>query len=174
MKTQKIDTKIESIDQKIVDLWQKNVTAQGIGISLGLTKNAVVGRVTRLREKGYDLRKREPTAKVGRVPMQKSVQKPVTLRVESTPVNSPIKPKTVHVRGPKSITELKRNDCRYIINDGHASSFLFCGNPKQGKAYCAKHHAMCHVRVPNKISRASLSVEKLTYKASRHFKDNFP
>lgn len=169
MKTQEI----ESIDQKIVDLWQKNVTAQSIGISLGLTKNAVVGRVNRLREKGYDLRKREPTAKVGLVPMRTLVSKPVTLRVEPPPVNSPLEPKTVHVRGPKSITDLKRNDCRYIINDGHASSFLFCGNPKKGKAYCATHHAMCHVRVPSKISGASLSVHKLTYKASRHLKDNF-
>lgn len=137
----------------IVDLWQGNVTAQKIADDFGITKNAVIGRVTRLRNRGYDLRKREPPAKVEVMTKRTSIPKPVISWVPEPPVNLISEPKTAHVIGPKGIMDLKMDDCRYIINEGPVSSFLFCGEPKTGRTYCAKHHKLCYVPMVRKNSK---------------------
>jgi hypothetical protein len=173
MKTRESKLRISSIDQKIADLWQENATAQKIADQVGITKNAVIGRITRLRDKGYDLRKREHPAKVEAMPKRTSVPKPVILWVPEPPVDPITEPKIAHVMGPKGIMDLKMDDCRYIINDGPAPLFLFCGDPKAGKTYCAAHHKLCYVRPPNRVKGSKISLKKLTYTSSHHFKDNF-
>jgi hypothetical protein len=174
MKTRESKLRISSIDQKIADLWQENnLSAQKIADQVGITKNAVIGRITRLRDKGYDLRKREHPAKVEAMPKRTSVPKPVMLWVPEPPVDPITEPKIAHVMGPKGIMDLKMDDCRYIINDGPAPLFLFCGDPKAGKTYCAAHHKLCYVRPPNRVKGSKFSLKKLTYTSSHHFKDNF-
>jgi hypothetical protein len=173
MKTRESKLRISSIDQKIADLWQENATAQKIADQVGITKNAVIGRITRLRDKGYDLRKREHPAKVEAMPKRTSIPKPVILWVPEPPVDPITEPKIAHVMGPKGIMDLKMDDCRYIINDGPAPLFLFCGDPKAGKTYCAAHHKLCYVRPPNRVKGSKFSLKKLTYTSSHHFKDNF-
>ena len=173
MKTQRSELKISLTDQEIVDLWQGSVTAQEIADRFGITKNAVIGRVTRLRNKGYDLRKRENPAKVEAMPKRTSIPKPVMPWVPSPPVDPITEPKTAYVMGPKGIMDLKMDDCRYIINDGPAPFFLFCGDPKAGKTYCAAHHKLCYVRPPSRVKGSKFSLKKLTYTSSHHFKDNF-
>ena len=177
MKTQKSKSEISLTDQEIVDLWQKDITAQEIADRFGVTKNAVIGRVTRLRNKGYDLRKRESPAKVDFMAQRTSVPKPVTAWVPAPPPPEPVdpisEPKLAHVIGPKGIMDLRTEDCRYIINDGPASSLLFCGNPKFGRTYCAAHHKLCYVRPPKKAKGSVFSLKKLTYTSSYHYKDKF-
>ena len=154
MKAQTLKSELNPIDQKIVDLWQKNVTALNIANLLGLTKNSVIGRVNRLRDKGHDLRKRELPAKGKAMKKRKPVSKPVILRWT----------------GPsKSIAELKTYDCRYVINDRSDELFLFCGKPKVFNSYCAEHHALCHARPPNRVKGPSLSAEGLTEKPPYNF-----
>jgi hypothetical protein len=176
MKTRKTKLGIGLTDQEIVDLWQQNVTAQQIADDYGITKNAVIGRVTRLRNKGYDLRKREHPARVGAMPSRTSVPKPMIAWVPlppPEPVDLISEPKIAHVIGPKGIMDLKMDDCRYIINDGPVSSFLFCGEPKAGRTYCAAHHKLCYVRPPSRVKGSRFSLKKLTYQSSHHFKDSF-
>jgi len=173
MKTRESKLKISLTDQEIVDLWQGNVTAQEIADRFEITKNAVIGRVTRLRDKGYDLRKRENPAKVEAMPKRTSIPKPVIPWVSEPPVDPITEPKIAHVMGPKNIMDLKMDDCRYIINDGPAPFFLFCGDPKAGKTYCAAHHKLCYVRPPSRVKGSKFSLKKLTYTSSHHFKDNF-
>ena len=38
---------------EIINLWNDNVTAQAIGKKLGVTRNTIIGVVTRARELGY-------------------------------------------------------------------------------------------------------------------------
>lgn len=154
MKTQTLQSELKPIDQRIVDLWQKNVTALNIARLLGLTKNSVIGRVNRLRTKGHDLRKRELPAKGKAMPKRKPVSKPVILRWTGA---------------SKSIAELKTNDCRYVINDRSDEQFLFCGKPKVFNSYCAEHHALCHARPANKVKGPSLSAEGVAEKPPYNF-----
>ena len=154
MKAQTLKSELNPIDQKIVDLWQKNVTALNIANLLGLTKNSVIGRVNRLRTKGHDLRKRELPAKGKAMKKRKPVSKPVILRWTGA---------------SKSIAELKTNDCRYVINDRSDEQFLFCGKPKVFNSYCAEHYALCHARPANRVKGPSLSAGGLTEKPPYNF-----
>jgi hypothetical protein len=38
---------------EIIEMWNDNVTAQAIGKKLGVTRNTIIGVVTRARELGY-------------------------------------------------------------------------------------------------------------------------
>ena len=154
MKAQTLKLELNPIDQKIVDLWQTNVTALNIANLLGLTKNSVIGRVNRLRTKGHDLRKRELPAKGKAMKKRNPVSKPVILR---------------WTEPPKSIAELKTYDCRYVINDRSDELFLFCGKPKVFNSYCAEHHALCHARPPNRVKGPSLSAGGLADKPPYNF-----
>ena len=154
MKAQTLKSELNPIDQKIVDLWQKNVTALNIANLLGLTKNSVIGRVNRLRTKGHDLRKKELPAKGKAMKKRKPVSKPVILRWT----------------GPsKNIAELKTYDCRYVISDRSDELFLFCGKPKVFNSYCAEHHALCHARPANRVKGPSLSAGGLADKPPYNF-----
>lgn len=45
-------------------------------------------------------------------------------------------------------SQLRKNSCRYVLNDGKPSSFLFCSKASViGSSYCEEHHKMCYVRI---------------------------
>ena len=169
MKAQTLKSELNPIDQKIVDLWQKNVTALNIANLLGLTKNSVIGRVNRLRTKGHDLRKKELPAKGKAMKRRKPVSKPVILKAmkRRKPVSKPV---ILRWTGPsKKIAELKTYDCRYVISDRSDELFLFCGKPKVFNSYCAEHHALCHARPANRVKGPSLSAGGLADKPPYNF-----
>jgi len=167
MKTRKSKSEISSIDQKIVDLWQDNVSAQSIADTLGITKNAVIGKVARIRNRGYDLRKRPSVPVINIEELRTPIKKPliawVPVLVEE-PENEPeVALKEPHISGPKTLMDLKIDDCRYIIEGERAPLFLFCGQLKASKTYCAAHHKLCYVPVPKKVKARPFSLHKLTY-----------
>jgi hypothetical protein len=152
-------------DQSIIDLWQGNVSAQGIADKFGVTKNTIVGKITRLRNRGYDLRKRRPPKQVVAVAQRTSKPK-LTIPWISSALNNLInEPKTAHVNKPKGIMELGIDDCRYIISGDTASSYLFCGNEKASKTYCIEHHRLCYAPLPKKPKDGVFKLKKLTYTA---------
>ena len=165
MKKQSNDHSLTAQDQSIIDLWQGNVSAQGIADKFGVTKNTIVGKVTRLRNRGYDLRKRRPPKQVVAVAKRTSVPKPVIPWVPAPPVNPISELKTAHVNRPKGIMELGIDDCRYIISGDTASSYLFCGNEKASKTYCIEHHRLCYAPLPKKPKDGVFKLKKLTYTA---------
>jgi GcrA cell cycle regulator len=173
MKKKSNDSPITAQEQVIIDLWQENISAQEIADRLGVTKNTIVGKVTRIRNRGYDLRKRKPPEQVVAVARRTSVPKPVVPWVPAPRADPVIEPKTVHVAGPKRLMDLGIDDCRYVISGELASSYLFCGEPKAGKTYCAAHHKLCYVKPPAKVKGKTFSLKKLTYMSSYHFKDSF-
>lgn len=165
MKKHSTDHPLTVQDQSIIDLWQENVSAQEIADKFGVTKNTIVGKVTRLRNRGYDLRKRRPPRQVVAVARRTSVPKPVIPWVSAQPVNLISEPKTAHVNRPKSIMELGIDDCRYIISGETASSYLFCGEAKSSRTYCAAHYKICYTPLPKKPKRGAFELKKLTYTA---------
>lgn len=133
------------------DCFEQGMTSTQIGMKLGLSRNAVIGKCTRLGLK----RGRKVTAvraKVERTVAQNVTVKrvaynranvitvPVMAKVEKVkrPSVSPIltladAPRTGKIR----IYEIG-NGCRWPIDtdkDGH----LFCGLPRAGESYCEAH-----------------------------------
>jgi GcrA cell cycle regulator len=113
-----------------------------IAAEIGLSRNAVIGKATRLGFLGqrarsrHVVRPRVPPRKRG--PQHTSQQR--TLRVlwaQQQPSCAEV-PETDATRC--SLLELKEWHCRWPIGDPTAKGFGFCGNnPVQGLPYCAAH-----------------------------------
>lgn len=100
--------------KKLKKLWQKGQSTVEIAKELGISKNAVVGKVHRL-----DLEARPS-------PIKKKVKKVVK--------PEPVKEKQT------SLMDLKLNSCRWPIGDPEDEDFHFCGaEASTGKPYCPEH-----------------------------------
>ena len=140
--------------EKLVALWNSGMTATEVGKALGITKNAVVGKVNRLRAKGVFMRMRQPpTPKPERAPRPPRPPKPKKPRPEKVvrltppalvcvPVPDPVVDKTSRF---VTLLELTQQSCRYIVSKDTEET-LYCGAPRTRKSYCTAHAALCYVK----------------------------
>ena len=106
--------------KQLKKLWQKGKSTVEIGKELGMSKNAVVGKVHRL---GLDSRP-SPIKKVNEAPAKKT--------------NKVQLPEKTH--GMMTWLDLKMNSCRWPIGEVKDENFHFCGKECQtGKPYCPEH-----------------------------------
>jgi GcrA cell cycle regulator len=111
--------------ERLKTLWNAGKSASVIGNELGVSRNAVIGKIHRLQ--GYKHRpppkpKPPPPAPKWK-PKAPPPPEPVVLNVPSLNL---------------TIDELKAGVCRYP--HGTASPYFFCGQPtKEGSPYCALH-----------------------------------
>lgn len=144
-------------EKKLIKLWSEGLTGGQISIVLGCTRNAVMGRLKRLRDAGhidYKIsqarvvavrktavkRERKRLAKLPNMTEKKLNILAPMLREEELIVAEPVK--TDHVR----LIHLTPRSCRYIVSGNNAKEFLFCNAPKRdGSSYCADHHKLCYV-----------------------------
>ncbi|MBQ8250378.1 MAG: hypothetical protein IJY92_00515 [Alphaproteobacteria bacterium] len=106
--------------KQLKKLWLKGKSTIEIGKELGISKNAVVGKVHRL----------ELAARPSPI---KRVQKPTTATKQKV-VKKEIKPKKM------TLMDLKLTSCRWPIGDPKDEDFHFCGaDTVTGKPYCAEH-----------------------------------
>ena len=144
-------------DIDMVRMWQAGDSGVMIGCSLGMTRNAVLGRVHRLRLAGMKLRskpsmrrERKPRAasKGNRIRLGHRVARPeayvvpeALVRVQPSGLPQPI-PLNISLLG------LGRGQCRYIVKGWGADAF-FCGHQREGiTAFCAYHYSLCYTKVP--------------------------
>lgn len=103
-------------------LWGEGLSITQIGLALGVSRNAVVGKVHRM-----GLPKRQS-------PIVKS-DKP---RVAKPPIQ---RRRTV----PLSLEQWDRNTCSWPIGDPKTESFSFCGDHVEpGRPYCSVHCAKAY------------------------------
>lgn len=108
----------------LTQLWASGFSCSQIGVQLGLTRNAVVGKVHRL-----DLP--QPEGK-------KQANRPTGIQYKKRAVAETILHCVEIVPHGLSLMDLEPNDCRFPYGDG---PFTFCGHPKQaGSSYCAPHY----------------------------------
>lgn len=101
--------------KQLKKLWSKGKSTVEIGRELGISKNAVVGKVHRL----------ELNARPS--PIKKVAVKKVVKKKETKQENV-------------SLMDLKLNSCRWPIGDPKDADFHFCGKDTvTGKPYCAEH-----------------------------------
>ena len=143
----------------IIRLWNENIGAKEIGIELGVTKNVVIGVVTRARQSGDGsiTRAKGPSmytvdlSSRGKRSHKKRENAPKT-RVISLPrlfQAPPVEePRDVNIVGV-SLLDLGARSCRYPtsrVEDQH----YFCGATTRDYAtsYCAEHHGIVWVKRP--------------------------
>lgn len=137
---------LDPLTQKILRLWEENKSASQIGQELGVTKNAVIGRITRARMSGVKLtrvaaaRRGVPKQKPLAVEARRIIKEP-NFRCEPLPVLEMITPE--QNKKSISLSQLKSTSCRYILNDDQYHP-IYCGALKEKNSYCGKHYSLCY------------------------------
>ncbi|MBN2676368.1 MAG: global cell cycle regulator GcrA-like protein [Alphaproteobacteria bacterium] len=130
---------------KLKNLWEKGLSTSEIGVKLGLSKNAIVGKAHRL-----GLKSRASATKKIKRKIQKPVRKEILATPEKLQTVSPADISEKKVTPPASkkkkngkiisILDLKPDMCRWPMGDPRSEDFSFCGEKTFGKKpYCLKH-----------------------------------
>jgi hypothetical protein len=155
---------------KLKELWRDQKTGSEIATTLGMTRNAVMGLLNRLRVKGelgyrkLELRGKTPNKRPSRAlaPRVKTTVVVDTPRVSTEPAevlclvprqNIP-EPNTPGPAYGVKLTDLEWWHCRWAIKEVRPKEFRFCGaRKKNNSSYCAEHHALVYVPRPVKPPR---------------------
>jgi GcrA cell cycle regulator len=125
------------IEDEIRRLLPTGLSFQQIGKQLGMTRNAIAGRVSRMRTRG-DLDNKYNVL-VSRVTTSRpaSAARP-KFKLEVKPDES---------IGGVHLLDLREDDCRYPIGET-ARGHFFCGEPRRDHKtrYCAEHHPIVWVK----------------------------
>ncbi len=118
----------------LMALWAEGISTLEIGRRLGVTKNAVVGKVHRL-----GLPKRQsPINSTPRAPRVAKPAEPVRMKVQAPPPS---------VENMVKMEELTSGMCNWPEGEPGTEDFRFCGqNSLEGKPYCAAHCARAYVK----------------------------
>lgn len=111
-------------------LWAAGWSGSEISRRLGgVTRNAVMGKVHRLKLQARLTRSKPPKRK-------KHTSRPP----------SHIAPDLALVGTIACVADLTPRSCRYIIGDPAEPAWAYCGRPRRDDAtpYCAAHHAVCY------------------------------
>lgn len=137
-----------SIEERIKELLPKGLTYKQIGDELGVSRNAISGRVMRMRIRGeLDVYLKPVTSRAEpEHPLERMVvaKERLTLKVTRQRCSVPA-PKGV---GGVHLLDLNERDCRFPIAQTDAGHF-FCGEPRRDAKtrYCLNHHNIVWVKL---------------------------
>ena len=177
MRIDRIEWTPERIE-KLTMLWNQGLSSARIGQALGITKNAAIGKIHRLKLtarqspiKRMKSKPRAPKIVQPKITSTPSIAAPAATEVEkasSEPkkstkkqeISNKIQILTSH--GPLERfdgAKLSKEPCQYPMWQNRKDvGRLYCKKPcLEGKTYCPQHNAMCHT-----TSRASANLRAST------------
>jgi hypothetical protein len=124
----------------ILALWKAGLTGTQAGAKLGKTKNAIIGVISRLRARGFDVSRTG-----GAVPAPKKPRPPRPPRTpKMKPIAAPIAPPVQD----RTIMGLTPFTCRYPFGDAHTpEGVTYCCETVERPGitiYCRKHMIACY------------------------------
>lgn len=149
-------------EEELLKLWEEGLTGKEIGEKLGVTRNAVMGKLHRLREQRvitykniatrtaavrHSVRVKERAKKEPPKASEPVEEKPILEAVEDLlpMILEELRPKDED-RKPVTFFNLNSSSCRYVVSGNLAKDFLFCNEVKRiNGPYCDTHHARCNV-----------------------------
>ena len=148
--------------EKLRQLWSEGLSANEIAKKLGVTKNAIVGKVHRLclKARPSPIKSKDNTENVKETSVVVEVEEQ-TLTVEQSVVEeteiveeAPVYvEKKIYKRSPSNVKlmELDSHTCRWPIGDPRDEDFCFCGKRvRSGQTYCDEHSAVAYVKALKK------------------------
>ena len=129
----------------LMGLWEEGLPTSEIGRRLGVTKNAVVGKVHRLGLKKRQSPIRQAAAGSAQPAKPKAAPKPAAnSSTPPMPAAKAVKPTGDVVR----LEELTSSMCSWPEGEPGTPDFYFCGEPSvTDKPYCEAHCARAYVKV---------------------------
>lgn len=145
----------ESVEQ-LRKMWAEGLTANEIAKKLGVTKNAIVGKVHRLclkarpspiKSKGADDFEASGTVEVDETISEEIITEVVSEEVAAGSALVMPSDKSMCQNGNVRLVDLDSHTCRWPIGDPRDDDFCFCGKKvKAGQTYCDEHSAMAYVK----------------------------
>lgn len=146
--------------ESLAQLWESSLSASEIGVILGVSKNAVIGKVRRLglvpRPIGCNPLTREEKrtaiarAKAGEsfAQIARDLGRHASAISKAAQAPEPILP---HDLPGKSLIALGSKECRYIVFGDTSLTYRFCGTPALAhSSYCEQHHKACWNPAPKR------------------------
>lgn len=162
---------LDDYESQIVKLWNEGKSASDVARLLGKTRNAIMGKIWRLRNWGakieqhkrsntrglsakskrpYNARRSAPLLDILFKQVKSEKIKEVAVRQET------IIAKSLNIR----FSDLKNSSCRYVVNDGLPENFIFCGAPKERGSYCEAHALICYIPPKDVRSKQPFTIRK--------------
>jgi len=160
----------EAETKQATRLYADGATAREIAISMGggLTRNAVIGRLTRVGVMGasraalgtHRVKTRKSRAGMPSIGVGPVVVKSI-IPSRPRPMLAPFTLPSLKSKSGNPILELRDDLCRFPVGDPMESDFRYCLAPgadnRTGRPYCDHHHALCYNGAPKaKPSKADL------------------
>lgn len=136
---------------ELTRLWNAGWSTAEIGRSLGISKNAVVGKAHRMRLSSRPSPIKRSLRPAGYRPTPSAATMPPLPRVGNASAAMTAAPPP-----PPKVVELSSQTCSWPIGHPGDSDFHFCvERAVAGKPYCASHAAMAYVKVKPKAGEAA-------------------
>ncbi|MGH6779910.1 MAG: GcrA family cell cycle regulator [Bradyrhizobium sp.] len=122
------------------------LTCRQIANEIGVSRNAVIGKVSRLklmREDNGLRRAPRDAAKARRRKVTAGLRRQI---LKAVPLDEPVSPEApIHNGHCCSLFELSEQTCRWPISTPGCPDFRFCGNPPiEGLPYCPGHSRLAY------------------------------
>ena len=119
--------------EALKELWAQGLSITQIGLKLGLSRNAVVGKVHRMglpKRQSPIVRSNKPKAPRAPIPRRRTV--------------------------PLTLEQWDRNRCSWPIGDPKSADFSFCGEAAEpGRPYCAAHCKLAYTSPREKDAKVA-------------------
>lgn len=130
---------------RLLELHEQGLSMGKIALELGVTRNAVAGKIARLREYGQlaPAQKRQPKNRLSSRPHRIVLSPHRKLRRR---VVAPI-PRDSIVPVAIPFTKIEERQCRYILDEVRDGLAVFCGlaTEHQHTSYCAGHEQVVYL-----------------------------
>jgi GcrA cell cycle regulator len=144
----------------LISAWDAGHTIRDIGITLGVSKNAVVGKVHRLGLPGRPspIRRGGPNAGVHAQQAERraaGLATPPGRNLQPIPATVATIPKLMSLAPTRSVAVPRETPkpfarvvtCAFPIGDPGQPGFRWCADDaKRDSPYCSRHHSICYVR----------------------------
>lgn len=143
-------------------MWEQGTASSELAKHFGVTRNAIMGRLNRLRKAGFVGYKTDMPP-INRVSKKTAVEKKEELRNFFQK-----KEEAKQYKENVTLMELRIDSCRFSVSGERAPDFRFCGKKVWGNSYCEEHYKLCYIPV-NKRLRSNARpfiIEKITYDSS--------